>query len=128
MSELVNLANHDGAGVITVENPPVNALSSAVLNLLESCLLAGEKDPAIRALVLIGGGRTFIPGADILVQAIVSRFLFPRPFPAGLDRIVTKCERFKSETQSSGTLSVVAARGGENSPGSLPVLSHRTGA
>jgi 3-hydroxyacyl-CoA dehydrogenase len=65
MSELVNLANHDGVGVITVENPPVNALSSAVLSQLESCLLAGDKDPAIRALVLIGGGRTFIAGADI---------------------------------------------------------------
>jgi 3-hydroxyacyl-CoA dehydrogenase len=65
MSELVNLANHDGVGVITVENPPVNALSSAVLNLLESCLRAGENDPAIQALVLIGGGRTFIAGADI---------------------------------------------------------------
>jgi enoyl-CoA hydratase/carnithine racemase len=57
MSELVNLANHDGVGGITVENPPVNALSSTVLNLLESCLLAGEKEPAMQALVLIGGGR-----------------------------------------------------------------------
>src|SRR5271170_1918754 len=65
MSELVKLANHDGIGVITVENPPVNALSSTVLSLLESCLLAGEKDPAMLALVLIGGGRTFIAGADI---------------------------------------------------------------
>ena len=65
MRQLVNLANCDGVGVITVENPPVNALSSAVLSQLESCLLAGENDPAIRALVLIGGGRTFIAGADI---------------------------------------------------------------
>ena len=65
MSELVTLTNHDGIGVITVENPPVNALSSTVLNLLDSCLLAGEKDPAVHALVLIGAGRTFIAGADI---------------------------------------------------------------
>jgi len=65
MSELVNLANHDGVGVITVKNPPVNALSSLVLNALESCLFAGERDSAIRALVLIGGGRTFIAGADL---------------------------------------------------------------
>jgi 3-hydroxyacyl-CoA dehydrogenase len=65
MSELVKLANHDGVGVITVENPPVNALSSTVLNQLESCLLVTEKDPAVQALVLIGGGRTFIAGADI---------------------------------------------------------------
>jgi 3-hydroxyacyl-CoA dehydrogenase len=75
MSELVTLANHDGIGVITVENPPVNALSAAVLNLLEGCLLAGEKDPAIQALVLIGGGRTFIAGADIneFVEVLAGR-------------------------------------------------------
>jgi 3-hydroxyacyl-CoA dehydrogenase len=65
MSELVTLANHDGVGVITVENPPVNALSSTILKLLESCLRAGENDAAMQALVLIGGGRTFIAGADI---------------------------------------------------------------
>ncbi len=65
MSELVSLANHDGVGVITVENPPVNALSTTVLSQLEHCLLAGEKDSAMKALVLIGGGRTFVAGADI---------------------------------------------------------------
>jgi enoyl-CoA hydratase/carnithine racemase len=65
MSDLVHLTNHDGVGVIRVENPPVNALSSTVLNLLESCLLARQKDPAMQAPVLIGGGRTFIAGADI---------------------------------------------------------------
>src|SRR5271157_445376 len=50
------------------------------------------------------------------------------PFHVSLDGIVTKCELFNSETRSSGTLSVVTARSCENSPGSLPVLSHRTGA
>jgi 3-hydroxyacyl-CoA dehydrogenase len=65
MSELVKLAHHDGVGVITVDNPPVNALSSVVLNQLECCLLAAQNEPAIRALVLIGAGRTFVAGADI---------------------------------------------------------------
>jgi 3-hydroxyacyl-CoA dehydrogenase len=65
MSELVNLANYEGVGVITVENPPVNALSSTVLSALENCLLAGEKNSSMHALILIGGGRTFVAGADI---------------------------------------------------------------
>src|ERR1039458_9211354 len=75
MSELVKLANHDGVGDITVENPPVNTLSFTVLNQLESCLLAGEKDPSMQALVLIGGGRTFIAGADIneFVEVLAGR-------------------------------------------------------
>src|ERR1019366_392278 len=50
------------------------------------------------------------------------------PFHVGFDGIVAKCEVFRSETQSSGTLSVVTAGRSEDSPGSLPVLSHRTGA
>jgi len=65
MSELVSLVNHEGVGVITIDNPPVNALSSAVMSALESSLRAGETHPSIHALVLIGGGRTFIAGADI---------------------------------------------------------------
>jgi 3-hydroxyacyl-CoA dehydrogenase len=75
MSELVDLSNHNGVGVITVENPPVNALSSTVLQQLESSLLAGEKNPSIEALVLIGGGRTFIAGADIneFVEVLAGR-------------------------------------------------------
>jgi 3-hydroxyacyl-CoA dehydrogenase len=65
MDKLVNLTTHDGVGVITINNPPVNALSPGVPEGLVAALDAAQNDPSIRAIVIIGGGRTFIAGADI---------------------------------------------------------------
>lgn len=65
MNELVNLSRDGDVGVITVNNPPVNALSPGVPEGIEACLKACCQDEAIKAIVLIGGGRTFIAGADI---------------------------------------------------------------
>ena len=52
------------AAVITVDNPPVNALGPGVPEGICSGA-SGPKDPRLKAIVLIGGGRTFIAGADI---------------------------------------------------------------
>jgi len=51
--------------VITINNPPVNALSPGVPEGIIEGIETAEKDPDVRAVVLIGGGRTFIAGADI---------------------------------------------------------------
>ena len=65
MSELVRLSVEAGVGVITVDNPPVNALSPGVPDgILEGVAQFGDDD-SVNAIVLIGGGRTFIAGADI---------------------------------------------------------------
>ena len=65
MSELVEFTRQGEIGVITIKNPPVNALSPGVPEGIAASIEAGQKDPGVRALVLIGGGRTFIAGADI---------------------------------------------------------------
>src|SRR5207302_2152994 len=52
-------------GVITIENPPVNALSPGVPEGIGAGIEQAEKDPEVHAVVIIGGGRTFIAGADI---------------------------------------------------------------
>jgi 3-hydroxyacyl-CoA dehydrogenase len=65
MSELVTLSKESDVAVITVNNPPVNALSPGVPEGIQECVAALEKDPSVKAAVLIGGGRTFIAGADI---------------------------------------------------------------
>ncbi|HJU18272.1 MAG TPA: 3-hydroxyacyl-CoA dehydrogenase NAD-binding domain-containing protein [Stellaceae bacterium] len=64
-SELVRFETVDGIGVITIDNPPVNALSPGVPEGIVAGVERGNADPAIRAMVLIGAGRTFIAGADI---------------------------------------------------------------
>ena len=65
MSELVNYARQGEIGVITINNPPVNALSPGVPEGIMAGIEAAQKDPEVRAIVVIGGGRTFIAGADI---------------------------------------------------------------
>ena len=62
---LVRLERHDDVGVIIVNNPPVNALSPGVPEGIVACLNEGLADDAIKAMVLIGDGRSFIAGADI---------------------------------------------------------------
>jgi 3-hydroxyacyl-CoA dehydrogenase len=65
MSELVSLTRDGEVGIITVNNPPVNALSPGVPEGIAAALESIAADDATKAAVLIGGGRTFIAGADI---------------------------------------------------------------
>src|SRR6266446_2876721 len=65
MSELVKFSNEGGIGVITVDNPPVNALSPGVPEGILAAVKQAQTDDSVQALVLIGSGRTFIAGADI---------------------------------------------------------------
>src|SRR6202162_5930238 len=63
--ELVRVENEGGIGIITVDNPPVNALSPGVPEGIVAAVDKGNADPAVKAMVLIGSGRSFIAGADI---------------------------------------------------------------
>ena len=63
--ELVRFEKDGDIGVITVDNPPVNAMSPGVPEGIVAALDKGNADPAVKAMVLIGAGRSFIAGADI---------------------------------------------------------------
>jgi 3-hydroxyacyl-CoA dehydrogenase len=65
VSDLVAFDKQGNIAVITVNNPPVNALSQGVRQGIGDALAKGVADPAVGAMVIIGGGRTFIAGADI---------------------------------------------------------------
>ncbi len=65
MSDLVSLSKDGEIAIITINNPPVNALSPGVPEGIKESVAAAEKDASVKAIVLIGGGRTFIAGADI---------------------------------------------------------------
>src|ERR1700676_1376434 len=65
MSDLVLTSRDGDVGILTVNNPPVNALSPGVPEGIAAGVEKFEKDDAVKAIVLIGGGRTFIAGADI---------------------------------------------------------------
>jgi 3-hydroxyacyl-CoA dehydrogenase len=63
--QLVRFEKDGDIGVVIVDNPPVNALSPGVPQGIVDALDKGNADPAVRAMVLIGAGRSFIAGADI---------------------------------------------------------------
>jgi 3-hydroxyacyl-CoA dehydrogenase len=51
--------------VVTIDNPPVNALSQPVRVALLAAIKTLDADPSVRAIVLLGAGRNFIAGADL---------------------------------------------------------------
>ncbi len=65
MPNPVTLTVRDGAAVVEINNPPVNALSSGVPEGLISAIEEAERDASVVGVVIIGAGRTFVAGADI---------------------------------------------------------------
>jgi 3-hydroxyacyl-CoA dehydrogenase len=65
MPELIHFSRYGDVAVLTIDNPPVNALSFAVSNELLAQVRAAESEAGVIAIILIGAGRTFIAGADI---------------------------------------------------------------
>ena len=71
MNNLVRITKDKDIAVITIDNPPVNALSPGVPEgiwaAIDEININDEinSDPAVKAAVVIGGGRTFVAGADI---------------------------------------------------------------
>ena len=65
MNELVKLTRSEDVAIITIDNPPVNALSPGVPEGLLAAIQAAAADAAVKSVVVIGAGSTFIAGADI---------------------------------------------------------------
>ena len=65
VSNMVDLTVEDGVAILTVDNPPVNALSSGVRAGLSDGVAQAAADDNVTAIVLICAGRTVIAGADI---------------------------------------------------------------
>ncbi|MEQ1890143.1 MAG: 3-hydroxyacyl-CoA dehydrogenase NAD-binding domain-containing protein, partial [Alphaproteobacteria bacterium] len=65
INQVTDLDIRDGIAVLTLNSPPVNALSGVVRDGLYKGFQQAIADPAVRAVVLVCAGRTFIAGADI---------------------------------------------------------------
>ncbi|MFZ5932373.1 MAG: 3-hydroxyacyl-CoA dehydrogenase NAD-binding domain-containing protein [Pseudomonadota bacterium] len=65
INQVTDLDVRDGIAVLTLNSPPVNALSGPVRDGLHKGVQQAIADPAVKAVVLVCAGRTFIAGADI---------------------------------------------------------------
>ncbi|MGQ2916722.1 MULTISPECIES: 3-hydroxyacyl-CoA dehydrogenase NAD-binding domain-containing protein [Rhizobium] len=84
----VTIAREDAIAIVTVDNPPVNALSQALRQALVDTVAELDADAGVTAVVLLCAGRTFIAGAD------VSEFGKP-PLPPHLPDVVASIENAK---------------------------------
>ncbi|ARW07784.1 enoyl-CoA hydratase [Bacillus atrophaeus] len=61
----ISLAVDQFVAVVTINNPPANALSSRILDELSTCLDQFETDANVRSIIIHGEGKFFSAGADI---------------------------------------------------------------
>ena len=89
MGVLVQFTKSGNIGVITINNPPVNALSPGVPEGISGAINHLLADGTLNAAVLIGGGNTFIAGADIRE---LEKMASGKPHGAGLLPLLLKIE------------------------------------
>ncbi|MFC4425296.1 3-hydroxyacyl-CoA dehydrogenase NAD-binding domain-containing protein [Deinococcus navajonensis] len=89
---IVDQTRQDDILVLSINNPPVNAFSPGVPEGLKAGLDVAAADDSIRAVVIIGAGRTFVAGADI------KTFNMPREQAPDLRGTVEKLDGFTKPT------------------------------
>jgi 3-hydroxyacyl-CoA dehydrogenase len=65
INAVTDLSREGDIALVTINSPPVNALSADVRDGIRDGVLQAAADPTVKAIVLICAGRTFIAGADI---------------------------------------------------------------
>jgi 3-hydroxyacyl-CoA dehydrogenase len=101
----------DEVAIITIDNPPVNALGPGALEEIEAAVSRGIGDPSAVAVVLVGAGDTFAAGVDInQFRTLTTR-----------DQAVTRSEAFHASLKNieSARKPVVAAIHGHALGGGL---------
>jgi len=89
---IVAQSRQDDVLILTIQNPPVNAFSPGVPEGLKAGLDAAAADDTVKAVVIIGGGRTFVAGADI------KTFNMPREQAPDLRGTIEKLDAFPKPT------------------------------
>ena len=98
----------DGVRVVTLNNPPVNAISSDMRRQLRDAMLAIDADASVKGVVVTGAGRAFIAGADIRE--------FGKPNPPGAPSLAAAVHAIEDCSKT-----VVAAVNGAAAGGGLEV-------
>jgi len=93
MGQFLNVTIESKVATVTINNPPVNALSADVLKELESTLEELGKNPEAKVIVLTGTGPVFVAGADIKQIAQIKNGEDARKAAGAGQRIFLEIER-----------------------------------
>ena len=106
INSVADLSIDGEVAVVTINSPPVNALSQAVRDGLKRGVEAAEANGAVKAIVIICAGRTFIAGADI------SEFGKPPAAPSSPRRArsQSRTPRSRSSPRCTGRRSAAGSR------------------
>lgn len=100
----VESEKHEGVLTLTIDKPPLNTLSSDVVDAIDGAIAVAQEDAEVRAIVLTGQGeRAFSAGADIAEFATL--------FSGGVDEVLKARHAFLARVEDS-TKPVVAALNG----------------
>lgn len=77
-------SEEDGVEILVLKHPPVNALSTGVIEALSHRLAEVESSPGARAVVLTGDGQYFSAGADVKEMAMMDLSQAPKVVEQGL--------------------------------------------
>ena len=72
IAEYLSCTVENGVATLTLNHPPVNALTLPILAQLEAALDGLVKDDRVKVMILTGTGRIFIAGADIKVIVAIA--------------------------------------------------------
>lgn len=75
----------DGVEILVIRHPPVNALSTSVLDALAQRIAEVEQSSASRVVVLTGDGQYFSAGADVKEMAMMDLNDAPKVVHRGLE-------------------------------------------
>lgn len=88
MSFSATVSRRGTAAVVTIDNPPVNALAAGVAEAVAEAVEAANADREVAFVVIMGAGKTFVAGADIRELALVAAGQMPPiTLSAAFDRI-----------------------------------------
>ncbi len=95
MAELkhVHISVENKVATLTIDNPPANALSDAVMDDLDAAIGSAVSDPAVRVIIITSEGRFFVAGADIKMIAKINEAAAGASMAANGQRVFSKIEQ-----------------------------------
>ena len=95
MAEFVKLERDGAVGIVTIDRPPVNALSAQVIAELDGAFDEIAADGDVRVAVLRGGGeRAFVAGADIAEFPTLGDEVQEEGSARGIQKLADRIEGF----------------------------------
>ena len=93
MTDFVKVEHEGAVALVTIDHPPVNALSAQVIAELEAALEELNGEAAVRAIVLRGEGeRAFVAGADISEFPTLDESASEQGSARGVQRLADRIE------------------------------------